>query len=165
MEKLSTLILEKWMPSIITAVFGGFMVALLVPMIQTHYTQKLAYQKRRVALWEKIGDDFTEYRLYRERLNMAALQQKNARHKLSASFYKQKEMYLNKRNYYGDHLRLNFEMAKFYFNPQVAKAINQFLTWDSHYTMQTVSFLPPDSAYQYWETKIMTVIRNQLKLC
>src|SRR4029077_20951576 len=60
--------LEKWAPAIIVALIG----AAAVPWLQTTFANRTELAKRRLQLWESIGENFTNYINYSERLNEAA---------------------------------------------------------------------------------------------
>src|SRR6185295_19237563 len=67
-QEFVRLFLEKWVPSLITAVVAGIVAALLVPSITAGYTQATSFQSRQLNLWEKLSLDFTAYLNSREQL-------------------------------------------------------------------------------------------------
>jgi len=158
--------LSKWVPALITAGIGGLVVALLVPMFQTDYAEKAALKKRKIELWESIGNNFTNYMTFRSSLNTAALSEREmVKEKKfpSKEFLERKESYRRERDRYANDLRRDFLLAGYYFGSEIQKEINAFLNWHRQYRIATVDKLPPDEEYAKWRDKIMLVIRSQLQ--
>jgi hypothetical protein len=96
--------LEKWAPAIIVAFIG----ALAVPWLQTTFAQRTELAKRRLQLWESLGENFTNYINYRSRLNEVAKTETKLRNDgvaIGPEFRARKEGYREKRDEYSNTLR------------------------------------------------------------
>ena len=154
--------LEKWAPAIIVALIG----AIAVPWLQTTFAQRTELAKRRLQLWESLGENFTNYVNYRSRLNEAARTEMKLRAEGVAAgpeFRARKEGYREKRDEYSNMLRRDFLLANLYFGKKVELAIDEFLAWHEKYRTATVNELPPDQDYLSWRDSIMTSIRDELE--
>lgn len=145
--------LKKWAPAIIVATIG----AVAVPWLQTTFASRTELAKRRLQLWESIGENFTGYVKYRGRLNDAALEKS-----LDETFSNRKEEYRRKRDEYSNALQRDLVLAKFYFSEKVRSAINKFLDWHEKYRDTPVDKLPPDKEYLDYQQIIMTLIKDEL---
>lgn len=157
--------LSKWVPALITAGIGGLMVAWLIPGIQTNYAEEAALKKRKIELWESIGNNFTNYINFRTRLNLSALAEqkmKNQDQALSNEYLERKESYRIERDRYANNLRKDFLLGEYYFGSEVKKQIEEFIKWHRQYHVATVDKLPPDEEYAKWRDKIMLEIQSKL---
>lgn len=153
--------LEKWAPAIIVALIGTF----AVPWLQTTFANRTELARRRLQLWESIGENFTNYINYCERLNDAAkseIQWSKEGTPIPTQFTARKEEYREKRDQYSNALRRDFLLARFYYSETVKVAIDKYLAWHAQYRTVTVDKLPPDQDYLTWRDSIMTTIRNEL---
>lgn len=161
------ILLAKWVPALITALIGGALVAYLAPAIQTKFTQSSTLEKRKLELWESIGENFTNYILWRGRLNSAAIAERSyekERRTVPKEFLLRKENYLTERDKYANLLRRDLLLANFYFQyPEAKEKINKFLDWHAKFRIATVDQLPPDEEYIKWRDDIMETIRSKLK--
>jgi hypothetical protein len=159
--------LDKWVPALITALIGGALVAYLAPAMQTKFTQSSTLEKRKLELWESIGENFTNYILWRGRLNSAAIAERSyekERKLIPKEFLLRKENYLTERDKYANLLRRDLLLANFYFQyPEAKEKINKFLDWHAKFRIATVDQLPPDEEYIKWRDDIMESIRTRLK--
>ena len=157
--------LSDWIPAIITAGIGGLMVALIAPMLQSHYAEVSTFERRKLQLWESIGENFTGYINYRSRLNGIAIIEIERLEKnkpLDEAFLARKEQYRKERDKFANLLRRDFIYAKHYYSQRVDSDINKFLDWHKQYAIATVDKLPPDSKYSKWRDEIMSKIKNEL---
>ena len=160
------IILDKWVPALITAGVGGLMVALIVPGIQSEYVQQSALKERKIELWETLSENFTNYILYRGRLNSIAKEENKRRSsgiEISIKFMDRKEEYRIQRDRYANNLRRDFLFAEYYYSDDVAKLIKDYITWHKQFRIATVDKLPPTEVYTQWRDKIVVNIRSALE--
>jgi hypothetical protein len=164
---LRTILLDKWIPALLTAVVGGLFVAWLVPQAQTHYAEEAAFKKRQIEVWESVGTNFTNFVLAYSRLNTAARQETEVLRKgsvVDALFVQRKEGYVQDRDKFFNLLRHDFLLVPYYFsNERVSKTIGDYLEWQRQYRQATFDTLPPDSALYEWRDRIMAEMRLHLK--
>lgn len=139
-------------------------VALIGSLLQFHHENAVAREGRLIQAWLTTGTDFTCFRMYRDRLDQMALQERDIPDiaKKVDHFYDTKEEYIFKRNECKDKLLADFYVVKHYFNKETAQYIDQFIAWDKQFQMKTISQLPSDDAYLAWQNKIMDSIAKQL---
>jgi hypothetical protein len=155
--------LECWAPAIITAVIGGLVVVLLVPWVQTQFAEQAAMKKRQLEVWEAVGNNFTQYILWRSRLNDAARFERTLpRNALTKDFLNRKEGYVAERDKHAILLRQYLLLAEFYFdNDDVREVIKSFIEWHGQFSKATLDDLPSDADYIRWRDRIMSTIRAQ----
>jgi len=157
--------LSKWVPALITAIVGGIVVAIVIPKYQANYAEESALKKRKIELWESIGDNFTNYITYRGRLNSAALSEiklRSSNQIIPRRFLDRKESYRVERDKYATQLRRDFLLADYYYDNQVEIIIKSFQEWHGQYKDKTVEQLPSDEEYYKWRDRIMLGIRENL---
>jgi hypothetical protein len=145
--------LEKWAPAILVALIG----AVAVPWLQTTFANRTELAKRRLQLWESIGEDFTDYIKSRGRLNAVGSVESS-----NVIFNDRKEEYRRNRDEYSDAMERDLLLAEFYFNKKVTLEIEKFLTWHEQYRNATVEKLPPDKEYLDYRRAIMSLIKDEL---
>ena len=160
------IVLAEWMPALITALIGGLLVAYLAPTLQTRFTELSVQKKRRLDLWESIGDNFTQYILWRGRLNSIAKTEQSYiknRHKLPKDLQDRRERYVNERDKYINLIRRDLFFANYYFSDNdVKNKIEGFLQWHTKFSEAKVDQLPADKEYYDWRNSIMEAIKRHL---
>jgi hypothetical protein len=142
--------LAEWIPALLTALLGGAVVAYFAPKMQSQFTSEVALQKRKIDLWESIATDFTEYILWRNRLNSIALAEVELTQKketVPKEMMQRKEQYRTERDKFANSLRRDFVFARYYFGETVKDKIEEFLSWNEKFARTTVEQLPPDAEY------------------
>lgn len=160
------IVLDKWIPALITAGVGGLMVALIVPGIQSNYAEESALKERKIKLWETVAENFTNYIMYRERLNVIAkeeIEEDAVGIKLTDDFLARKEEYRRQRDRFANNLRRDFLFSEYYYSEDVAKLIREFIDWHRQFSVATVDKLPPTEEYTKWRDKIVVKIRTALE--
>lgn len=161
-KSFKTIFLENWMPALITALVGGLLVAYLAPMIQTRFAESSVLKKRQLELWESIGENFTNYIIWRSRLNTAARAEASPGSVTRGKeFLERKERYITERDRYANLLRRDLLFAPHYFkDPKVSQTIDEFLKWHAQFATAPVEKLPPDEEYIGWRDRLMETIRS-----
>ena len=159
-------VLEKWVPAIITAVVGGLAIAYLAPAFQTQQTATTALTERRQNLWEAVVRDTSGYILNYKRLNEAArykirLQEKNKEPEPNLS--ERMETYRMNRDGFRKKLKANLTLAAHYFGPAVKSTVKTYEEFHEKYKTATIDELPQDHEVEAHLDKIIDAIRKDLE--
>ena len=155
--------LANWVPALLTALIGGLVVAYLAPVIQTQFANSAALKKRQLELWESIGENFTNYIVWRSRLNSVARAEISygPTDKVPKELLDNKARYLLERDKYRNLFRRDLLLAPYYFtDPQVKTQIDEFQKWHTQFATATVDKLPDDAEYLKWRDRLMETIRK-----
>ena len=137
---------KTWIPAIITGIFGGFIIAILVPWANSVFERQRLYQERKTRLLESTAELFTgvvaktgKIRALEAAISSAKmdLDKKNA---LSIEKHSELEKYVDKRakelretevELYNliQKLIANFALIELFFDKQAKNAIDDFKVW------------------------------------
>lgn len=160
------IVLEHWVPALITACIGGFVVALLVPSIQTRFAEASAYRQRQLDLFESVGKNFNEYIIRRSRLHSVSARQYQEFDKTGEVSDQTRELiekYRLERDQSAVLLRHDLVMAEQLFGADVRSEISEFLEWHNEYAQAPLSKQPPDAEYASWRERVLGEIVKVLR--
>jgi len=158
--------MSTWIPALITALIGGLLVALLAPMIQTNYAKETAYSKRKILLWESIGNNFTTYIKSHEQLlaiNKKIISNREDGISSDGILKTRKEEYRRNRDSAGLKLGQSLVMSKFYFGTKVQFLVSKYECWKKDHIKQTKSVMPDTLKFKDWRDRILTAMQLELK--
>lgn len=165
-QNIKSFILNNVIVSVINLIFVGVIVTCwLTPWVQRHSQEKEVYYNKRIELTNNFVMDFTLYRLNRQRLIYAGLEQvKGAKRgwRLDKEFYNNKEMYRTARDTYRDKVYRDLQLATLFFSTAVVDEGKKFIAWDSSYAARAAQELPNDADMDAWQNSITRLMKNEL---
>jgi hypothetical protein len=157
---IAYIVLNRWLPGLITVVAGGYMASILFPKLQrkTHRTSQ--FEEKKLEIAEKIVQDFNRYIIsWRRLIQISELEEIKG---LADDEAERKKHFVNERNQRRDSLLDSLKLCQLYFSESACIEMQSFVDWDEKQTQQPLDQLPSIEAWRNHEKTLVSLIRYEI---
>lgn len=167
----SNTIKGKWARGLVTFIISGLLTGYILGRSNAYYqayyqkqqNQKHHFQQEQLVIWGLLGQNFTNYIRYRQRINdMTRFCQNTDEDIMSKDFKERRSYYVEMRNDSLQQLQGLFVKSKYYFSEDVTQLMDDFNEWREQYRIAYIDQQPPDECYYEWQQKIIQAMLNEL---
>jgi len=157
---IAYIVLNRWLPGLITVVTGGYLASILFPKLQKKARRNSQFEEKRLEIAEKIVQDFNRYIVAWRRL--IQISEFELTQGLSDAEQERKTQFVMQRNERRDNLLDSLKLCQLYFCEGACKEIQRFVDWDEKQTRQSLDQLPNIEAWREHESTLLSLIRNEI---
>lgn len=157
------LFLEKWVPSLITAIVGGIVVSLVVPEIQSQYAKKAALNSKRVEVYESISSSIIDLSFLMRRLGQYGRMSPEGltQEQINAAVKDVDQTILEIRAAYKD-FSTQTPHAQVFFDSETFEAIKEYDVWVFNIIKSNANTYPSEDIIRQKRDGILEVLRSDL---
>lgn len=160
-NSLLYVVLNAWVPAVLTIVFGSFLASLVVPRLQRRSQRFQLRLEKRSQLCEQATQAFGRYVVSWRRLCKIS-EFERSKHWLSKDEKERKKGFVIERNARRDDLLDALRLCRLYCSAELVKEIDLFMAWDETQSVLTLDELAPIEEWRSWETKIVEMLKNEI---
>ncbi|WP_162652902.1 hypothetical protein [Lentilitoribacter sp. Alg239-R112] len=157
---ITYIVLNRWLPGVITVVVGGYVASILFPKLQQNAQRNTQVREKRTEIAEEIVQYFNRYIIsWRRLIQIAKLEEVR---ELSDDEVKRKNGFVLERNERRDLLFDKLKLCQLYFCDRTCSEIQNFVSWDEKQSSRPLEELPDLEVWRTYEVNIIGLIKNEL---
>jgi len=159
-------ILEHWIPALITAILGGVLVAVLGPLLQSHFAEATATAERKVKLAESVSEHLSgfisaHFQLVELARHERALESQGR--SIDEKERGRKEEYRIRRDDSHYRLRRDLIMVPFYFGENVQQAVREYTDFIRGVSTASVDQMPAREEFEIRANRVVSAMLKSLE--
>lgn len=157
---LAYIVLNRWLPGLITVVAGGYMASILFPKLQRSSQRVTQIEEKKIEIAEEIVQCFNRYIVSWRRLMQ--ISQLETTRDLTEDETERKMGFVLERNERRDGLMDKLKLCELYFCSSTCGEIQRFVEWDERQSNKALDDLPDVQAWRTHEKTIVGLIKNEI---
>lgn len=159
-SSLAYIVLNRWLPGLITVVAGGYMASILFPKLQRSSQRVTQIEEKKIEIAEQIVQCFNRYIVSWRRL--IQISQLETDRDLTDQEAERKMGFVSERNERRDALMDKLKLCELYFCSSTCSEIQRFVAWDEGQSNKPLEELPELLAWRRHEKTIVGLIKNEI---
>ncbi len=158
---LTYIALVYWVPAAITVIFGGYLAAIILPVLQRSSQRAQRNIDRKTQLSEDVVTSFSGYILSWRRLRQ--ISELELARPLTKDEQDRKAEFVVARNQHRDSLMDSLRLCCLYFISETSSEILRFISWDEGQAALEIHNLAPLDDWRGWEVRIVEMLKTELR--